>query len=483
MAVSRQKIFSNLIWRFLERTGAQVVGIFVSIVLARILVPEDYGTVALVTVFTSILNVFVDSGLGAALVQKKDADDVDFSTVFYTNLLFCLVLYALVFFAAPFIADFYGRQELVPVIRVLGITVLISGVKNIQNSYVAKSFQFKKFFFATLLGTVTAAALGIWMAYHGFGVWALVAQQLANLSIDTVVLWVTVRWRPIPAFSFARLKELFSFGWKLLVSALLDTGYNDLWQLIIGKKYTHEDLAFYNRGNLFPRVIVENINTSISNVIFPAMAGEQDDVLRVKQMTRRAIKTSTYCIAPLVMGLAACAPSIVHILLTDKWLPCVPFLRIFCITYMFWPVHTCNLAAIRALGRSDLFLRLEIIKKIVGLAVLLSTMWFGVMAMAYSVLLTGVASQIINSWPNKKLLNYGYLEQLKDILPGIALAVAMGAVVSLANLLPVGEWARLAVQVPAGIAFYVLGSALLRLESFGYMRGLARERIGGRKNG
>ena len=483
MAVSRQKVFSNLIWRFLERSGAQLVGFIVSIVLARILVPEDYGTVALVTVFTSVLNVFVDSGLGAALVQKKNADDVDFSTVFYINLLFCIVLYALVFFAAPLIARFYGRQELVSVIRVLGITVLISGVKNIQNSYVAKSFQFRKFFFATLLGTVTAAALGIRMAYLGFGVWALVAQQLANLSIDTVVLWVTVRWRPVLAFSFTRLRGLFSYGWKLLASALLDTLYNDLRQLIIGKKYTYEDLAFYNRGGIFPRVIVENIDTSINNVILPAMAGEQDDVLRVKQMTRRAIKTSTYCIAPLVMGLAACAPSIVHILLTDKWLPCVPFMRIFCVSYMFWPVHTCNLTAINALGRSDLFLRLEIIKKIVGLAVLLSTMWFGVMAMAYSVLLTSMTSQIINSWPNKKLLNYGYLEQLKDILPGIALAVAMGAVVSLANLLPVGEWVRLAVQVPAGIAFYVLGSALLRLESFGYMRGLVRERIGGRKNG
>lgn len=483
LSISKQKVFSNLVWRFLERTGAQAVSLVVAVVLARVLSPEDYGTVALMTVFISILNVFVDSGLGAALVQKKDADDVDFSTVFYTNAAFCVALYALLFLSAPLIAAFYKRQELAPVIRVMGVTILISGVKNIQQSYVSRTLQFRKFFFATLTGTVCAAVTGVWMAYHGFGVWALVAQQLANLAIDTVILWATVRWRPIPAFSLARLRGLFGYGWKLLVSALLDTFYGNLRNLIIGRRYSSEDLAFYTKGELFPKAVVGNINNAIDSVLLPTMSAEQDDRERVKQMTRRAIKTGTWCIAPLMVGLAVCAPSVVGILLTNKWLPCVPFLRIFCITYMFFPIHTANLNAIRAMGRSDLFLRLEIIKKIVGLAVLLSTMWFGVMAMACSMLLTGVASQIINSWPNKRLLNYGYLEQLKDILPGIALAVAMGAVVSLANLLPVGEWVRLAVQVPAGIAFYVLGSALLRLESFGYMRGLARERIGGRKNG
>jgi len=225
MPITRQKIFSNLIWRFLERTGAQLVAFIVAIVLARILTPEDYGTIALITVFTTILNVFVDSGLGSALVQKKDADNVDFSTVFYTNVIFCIILYAILFFVSPLIADFYKRQELTAVIRVLGITILISGVKNIQQSYVSKTLQFKKFFFATLVGTVIAAIVGVWMAYHGFGVWALVAQQITNLSIDTILLWITVKWYPNFVFSFERLKGLFSFGWKLLVSALIDTTY------------------------------------------------------------------------------------------------------------------------------------------------------------------------------------------------------------------------------------------------------------------
>lgn len=477
MPITRQKIFSNLIWRFLERTGAQLVAFIVAIVLARILTPEDYGTIALITVFTTILNVFVDSGLGSALVQKKDADNVDFSTVFYTNVIFCIILYAILFFVSPLIADFYKRQELTAVIRVLGITILISGVKNIQQSYVSKTLQFKKFFFATLVGTVIAAIVGVWMAYHGFGVWALVAQQITNLSIDTILLWITVKWRPVFAFSFERLKGLFSFGWKLLVSALIDTTYNNLRQLIIGKKYTSEDLAFYNKGNLFPFAIVSNIDNAINNVLLPVMSQEQDDKAKVKQMTRRAIKTSTYCISPLLMGLAACAPAVVHILLTDKWLPCIPYLRIFCITYMFWPVHTTNLTAISSLGRSDLFLKLEIIKKIMGLTILVSTMWFGVMIMAYSLLLMDVLGQIINSWPNKRLINYSYLEQLKDILPGIGTAVVMGLLVSLINYLSIAEWLKLLIQIPAGILIFISLSKIFKIDSYSYLKTLIAGKI------
>ena len=477
MSVSKSKIFSNLIWRFLERTGAQLVAFIVAIVLARILTPEDYGTIALITVFTSILNIFVDSGLGSALVQKKVADNIDYSTVFYTNIIFCIVLYIILFLASPFIAKFYNRLELTPVIRVLGITILISGVKNIQQSYVSKTLRFKKFFFATLVGTVIAAIIGIWMAYHEFGVWALVAQQLTNISIDTIILWVTVKWHPDFVFSFERLKGLFSFGWKLLISALLDTTYNNLSNLIIGKKYSSEDLAFYTKGNHFPQIIIGNINNAIDSVLLPAMSDEQEDRERIKQMTRRAIKTSTYCIAPLLMGLAGCAPAIVQVLLTDKWLPCVPYMRIFCITYMFWPIHTANLNAIKALGRSDLFLKLEIWKKVVGLVVLLSTMWFGVMVMAYSMLFTSVVSQVINTWPNRKLLKYGYLEQLKDILPGIVLAAVMGIFVSLFNFLPLAEGVILIIQIPAGIIIYLLGSLLFRLESFEYLKNSIKEKF------
>lgn len=476
MAITRQKVFSNLIWRFLERTGAQAVALIVSIVLARILSPDDYGIIALITVFINILNVFVDSGLGTALIQKKDADNIDFSTVFYTNVVFCVVLYALMFFASPLIAKFYNRAEITSLIRVLSITILISGVKNIQQSYVSKTLQFRKFFFATLVGTIIAAVLGIWMAYHGAGVWALVTQQLTNLTIDTIILWITVKWRPDFVFSFERLKGLFSYGWKLLFSALLDTVYNNLRNLIIGKKYSSEDLAFYAKGELFPKAIVGNINNAIDSVLLPTMSAEQDDRERVKQMTRRAIKTSTFCIAPLMMGLAGCATNVVKLLLTDKWLFCVPYLRIFCITYMFFPIHSANLNAIKAVGRSDLFLRLEIIKKVVGLVVLLSTMWWGVMIMAYSLLFTSLASQIINSWPNKKLLNYGYLEQLKDILPGILLAAFMGVAVYFVKLMPVVYWVQLIIQIFLGVVIYVLGAKIFRLEAFTYLTAMIKQR-------
>lgn len=482
MLSRRSSIISNFIWRFAERCGAQIVSFIVSIVLARILAPEDYGTIALVTVFTTILQVFVDSGLGTALIQKKDADDLDFSSVFYFNFTVCIVLYGVMFLAAPVIAEFYNDSSLIPIVRVISLTIVISGIKGIQQSYVSRNMLFKRFFFSTLGGTIFSAFLGIGMAYAGFGVWALVAQQLSNTAIDTLILWLTVKWRPKKMFSWQRLKTLLSFGWKLLGSALLDTVYNNLRNLIIGKVYSSSDLAFYNQGDKFPKVIVTNINTSIDSVLLPSMSSVQDDRERVKAMTRRAIKTSTYIMAPLMMGLAFCAAPVVQLVLTDKWLPCVPYLPIFCITYMFWPIHTANLNAINSLGRSDLFLKLEIIKKIVGMILLLTTMRISVMAMAYSLLVSSVASQIINSWPNRKLLNYGYLEQLRDILPSILLAVCMGFLVSLLRLFNWNTAVILLCQIVLGIVIYIIGSALLKLESYEYifdmLKGLTKKKRG-----
>lgn len=472
--MQKGNVIKNFFWRFAERCGAQLVTFIVSIVLARILAPEDYGTIALVTVFTTILQVFVDSGLGTALIQKKDADDLDFSSVFYFNLVVCLVLYAGMFVMAPVIAKFYGDDTLTSVIRVISLTIVISGVKGIQQAYVSRNMLFKRFFFSTIGGTIFSAFLGIGLAKAGYGVWALVAQQLSNTTVDTIILWITVRWRPRKAFSWKRLKSLLSFGWKLLVSSLLDTCYNNLRNLIIGKMYSASDLAFYNQGDKFPKLIVTNINTSIDSVLLPTMSSAQDDRERVKNMTRRAIKTSTYVMAPLMMGLAFCATPIVKLVLTDKWLPCVPFLRIFCITYMFWPVHTANLNAINAMGRSDWFLRLEIIKKIMGIAILLSTMWFGVMAMAYSLLLSSVLSQIINSWPNRKLLGYGYLEQVRDFAPGILLAVGMGICVYFIGYIPLPTIMTLVIQIFAGAALYIGVSAILKLEEFEYLLGMVK---------
>ncbi len=467
--MKKESVFTNLIWRFLERCGAQGVTLVVSIVLARLLNPDAYGLVALVTVFTTIMQVFVDSGLGNALIQKKEADDLDFSTVFFFNIAICCVLYMVMFFSAPAIASFYNQPELIPVIRVLSIIIIISGIKNVQQSYVSRNMLFKRFFFSTLGGTICAAIAGIVMAYLGFGVWALVAQMLFNAAIDTSILWITVKWRPKKMFSFERLKGLFSFGWKILLSSLLDAVYNDLRQLIIGKKYTKEELAFYNQGKKYPQFFVTNINTSIDSVLLPAMSAEQDNKERIMLMTRRSVKISTYIMMPLMVGLAVVAKSVVVLLLTEKWLPCVMFLRIFCFSFAFYPIHTANLNAIKALGRSDLFLKLEIVKKIVGIVAILSTMWISVEAMAYSVLVTTIINQIINAWPNKKLLNYSYLQQVKDMIPQMSLSIFMGVVVYIIQLIGLRPVITLIIQVVAGCILYIGGSVIFKIDSFLYL--------------
>lgn len=468
------KVFSNFMWRFAERCGAQIVTLIVSVFLARILSPEDYGKIALITVFTVILQVFVDSGLGTALIQKKDADDLDFSSVFYFNLVICILLYLGMFIAAPLIAKFYNDISLTPVIRVISITILISGVKGIQQSYVSRNMLFKRFFYATIGGTIFSAIFGISLAYLGCGIWALVAQQLSNTIIDTLILWITVKWRPKRMFSWTRLKGLLSFGWKLLASTLLDTVYTNIRSLVIGKMYSSSDLAFYNQGEKFPSVIVNNINASISSVLLPTLANEQDNCERVKNMTRRAIKTSTYIMAPLMMGLLFCAEPLTRLILTEKWLPCVPFLQIFCITYMFYPIHTANLNAIQAMGRSDLFLKLEIAKKVVGIILLISTMWFGVMAMTYSLLISALTSMLINSWPNKELLNYSFKEQMLDIFPSIIIAFVMGLVVSIISLFDFSTVLTLTIQIPLGAVIYIFESKLFHLDSFEYLLGILK---------
>lgn len=480
---TRQTVTSNFIWRFLERTGAQGVTFIVSLVLARILEPSVYGSVALVTVLISILSVFIDCGFGEALIQKKDADDLDFSSVFYFNVTICIILFSLLFIFAPLVTKFYKMPKLVPVIRVLGITIIISGVKNIQIAYVSKNLIFKKFFFATLGGTIGASVVGILLALRGFGVWALVVQSLFNNVVDTIILWITVKWRPKWMFSWKRLKGLFNYGWKLLVSGLIDTLYGKLRQLIIGKMYTTSDLAFYTKGDSIPSVFVSNINSSINSVLMPCMAEEQDNVERIKEMTRKSIGVCSYLIMPMMMGLAVCTEPLVRLVLTDKWLPVVPYLRIFCFTYAFYPIHVSNLNALKAMGRSDLFLKLEIIKKIVGLVALLSTMWFGVMIMAYSLLLTSILSQIINSWPNRKLLKYSYLEQLKDILPQIGITILMGIIVFAENFIPINDIIKLVIQIPTGICIYLGFSKLFKIESYSYIVDMMKKRVNERKDG
>lgn len=466
---TKARTLSGLMWRFMERFGAQGVTFIVSIVLARLLDPSVYGIIAIVTVFTTILNVFIDSGLGNALIQKKDADDLDFSTVFFFNISMCIVLYILLCLAAPVIAAFYKMPELTSVLRVMSLTIIVSGIKNVQQAYVSRNLLFKRFFYATLGGTIGAAVLGIWMAYKGYGVWALVMQNLFNTTVDTIILWITVKWRPKRMFSFSRFRGLFSYGWKLLVSSLIDTFYNNLRQLIIGKLYSADSLAYYNRGYMIPNVFVGNVNTAIDSVLFPVLSGEQGDRGVVRSMTRRSIQISSFVMWPIMLGLAACSRPLVLLLLTEKWLPAVPYVMIFCFTYALLPIQTANLNAIKALGHSDIYLKLEIGRKIVGMTVLLLTMWRGPLVMAASNLLISMLNQVINSWPNRKFLGYSYKDQLLDILPSVIISVFMFFIVWSLQRIVLDPRLLIILQIPVGIGVYVLGSILIHNDSFFYV--------------
>lgn len=472
--ITQKEVLINFIWKMAERCGSQIISFVVSIILARLLMPSDYGMIALCMVFILILQVFADSGLATALIQKKDPDNLDYSTVFYTNMCISVFLYGVMYFSAPSIADFYHMPGLIPVIHVLSLVLIGNGLQNVQQAYVSKHMIFKRFFYSTLGASLASAAVGIYMAYNGYGIWALVAQQLLGRYVSASILWITVPFRPLLQFSFSRLRSLFSFGWKLLISSLISCGSDQLWQLIIGKVYSPADLAYFNQGKKFPEIIVSNIDASINSILLPTMASVQDHRERVRDMTRRAIKTSIFIMAPLMLILAFSADHVVMLVLTEKWLPCVPYLCIFCINYMFWPVHTANLNAINALGRSDIFLKLEIIKNIIGIGIIIFTMQYSVLAMALGTIISGICSQIINAWPNKKLLNYSYLEQLHDFMPSVCLAGISGAVSYLVGvLLPLPLLILLFIQGITGICVYLSLSYAFKLDSLMYLINLS----------
>lgn len=465
----QRKVFSGLIWKFGERIGAQAVSFLVSIILARLLLPSDYGVIALITIFIDIANVFVSSGFGAALVQKKDADEVDFSSVFYFSVVMSWVLYTIVFFCAPAVAGFYDKEILTPVLRVMALKLPLAGVNSVQHAYVQKKMLFKRFFFSTLVGTVASAVVGIVMAYTGFGAWALVAQYLFNSTMDTVVLWFTVRWRPVWRFSLERMKYLFGFGWKMLASELIHTSYKQIRSLIIGKVYTEKDLAFYNQGGKLPSLIVTNINSSVSSVLFPAMTLKQDDTGKLKEMVRLSIRVSSYIMWPLMIGLLVMSEPIVRLMFTEKWLPCVPYMQIACIQFALEPVQTANVQAVKAMGKGRTYLLMEIIKKVFGIVMIVAVMYQGVMAIAVTAMFVTFFAALVNSTPNRKYLAYTYREQLVDLIPSILLASAMGVCVYWVGKLPVPDLVSIVLQVISGAASYIILSLVFRVSQFRYL--------------
>jgi len=467
----RNGLINNFIWKFAERIAAQLVTLIVSVVLARILDPSDYGIIALVTIFITIANVFVSDGFGSALIQKKDANILDFSSVLWFNIAFSIILYLILFLLAPLIAAFYGEgyEILIPVIRVLGLRLIPAAVNSVQNAYVAKHMIFKKFFWSTLLGTAISGIVGIVMAYSGYGVWALVWQYLISTFVTTFVLMITLGKIYKLQFSLDRLKTLFSFGWKILCTGLLITGYQELRAIIIGKLYSSENLAYYDKGKQFPNLIVSNVNVSIGAVLFPKLSNEQDSIQKLKNTTRNSIRFSAFIMSPLMLGLAAVAPSFVSLLLTDKWLPCVPLLQMFCIFYLFQPIHTANTQAIKAIGRSDLSLKLEVVRDAIQLVVLLIVMWISVKAIVLSMAILSILFVFMNALPNIKLLGYPLKEQLGDILPAIGMSGLMSFVVYMIGLLPLSHLPLLALQTICGAAVYLILSIITKNKEFNYI--------------
>ncbi|MBR4287503.1 MAG: lipopolysaccharide biosynthesis protein [Clostridia bacterium] len=469
----KAKTLSGVIWKFGERVSAQAVNFIVSIILARLLLPDDYGLIALVTVFITICNKIVVSGFATSLIQKKDADNLDFSTVFYFSLAVAVVLYTGLFFTAPFIADFYSAESdpalFIQVIRVMGLNLFIIAVNSVQQAYVSRTMQFRKFFFSTIIGTVVSAVAGIALAYMGKGVWALVAQNMILAVVNGIVLWFMVKWRPQLEFSFKRLKSLYSYGWKIFVASLIKILYTDLRSLVIGKVYTAADLAFYNKAQSFPQLIDTNVEGTIDSVLFPAISKKQSNVDDMRAMLRRAIKTTSYVLMPLLAGLSAVAKPFVIILLTDKWAESIPLMQILAFSFVFAPVELENLQAIKAIGRSDIALKVEIIKKVVGVAILIASIPFGVTAIAVGMVISTTLSAIINAIPNKKLLGYTFKMQLKDILPSLIMSLVMFGAVYPISLLNINVWLMLIIQVVAGAIIYVALSAIFKVESFKYI--------------
>ena len=480
--IKKRQIISSLFWKLLERGGTQGVQFIVQIVLARLLLPEDYGVIAIVSVFILLSSVFVQSGLNSALIQKKDADELDFSTVFYLSLFIAAVLYIIIFIAAPFISDFYNMKELGKILRILSITLFFGAFNSIQNAHISRNMRFKKLFISSLGAIVLSGILGIVAAYLGWGVWALVLQQFTNQLFVMMIMWLTVKWRPKLLFSFKRMKILYSYGWKILASSLINTLYQDIRTLIVGRIYSSAMLGYYNRGKQFPNIIVINIDGTIQSVMFPALSSNQDNTKRIKEMVRRSIVISSYIIFPLMVGLGVVAEPLVKIVLTEKWLPSVPFLQIFCASFALRPIHGANLQAIKALGRSDVFLKLEIIKKVLGTIILIISFCFNIYVVALGMALNGIIASFINAFPNKKLLDYSYAEQWKDMGQSLIMALVMGAIVFPIKFLHMQDWIILITQIVVGIAVYIALSKIFKVESYGYLISTIKDIFHARKN-
>lgn len=460
-------ILSNMLWRLAERSGSQAISFIVSVILARLLMPEEFGVISLITVLTSVLTLFIDGGFSNALIQKQSTDQTDYSTVFYFNLILGIGFYVGMFIAAPAIANFYQRSDMIPYIRVLSLTLIIGGFNGVQQALVAKRMQYKRFFYSSLGGTLLSAVVGVAMAFTGFGVWSLIAQRLTDQLVDSVILWFTVQWRPSFCFSITRLKPLACYGGKLIGSSLLYSLTNNLTSLLIGKFFSTSELAYYEKGRQVPMWLVYNLQAVAQSVLFSAMAEQQSEKDRIRAMLRKSVIISAYSIFPCVTGIAVCAEPLVRILFTEKWIELVPYLQIWCFISATYLLDTANLQVIQALGRSDIYLKIEIVKEIITVISLLIAIPFGVLTILIVSCIERPLFWYINADPCRKLVEYGFVEQLMDLKEIIGLNLFLGMIVWSLGHLPINDIALLVIQVLSGIGIYVVGSVILKIEAFG----------------
>ena len=469
MAVSTNRIIFAFLWKLLERCGVQGIGFVMAVVLARLLQPSEYGEIALVLVFVNIANVVVDGGLNTALIQKKDADGLDFSTIFHASVCMALLLYGVIFALAPFIAAFFGNSHMAVLIRVLALSLVFYAVNSLQRAFISRHLLFKQLFKASVVTVVGSGAIGVLLALKGFGVWALVAHHLSSALLVCVVTGVMLRWRPTLHFSFVRFRQLFDYGWKIFVSNLLISLFVNIRGLVIGKLYAPAALAFFDRGKQLPSLIMENLNTSLQTVLFPAFSAEQEHRDKLCAMVSRSIKTSSLLVFPIMVWLFVVAEPLIRLLLTDKWLPAVPFVRIFCLSYMLMPLQTANLEAIKSMGRSDVFLRLELVKKVLEVSILVATACVSVYAIAWGVVAYNSICLFLNLHPRKRLLGYALLKQLCDVWPPLAASLVMGCLIYAFSWLPLPCLPMLLLQTCVGGMTYLLICHFSHMESFRYV--------------
>ncbi len=452
----KDKTLKGVFWSSIERFSVQGVQFIIQIIIARILLPSDYGLIGMLAIFLAVSQSLIDSGFSNALIRKQNCNDTDYSTVFYFNIIIGILLYGVLYISAPFIASFYRTPELINITRVVAITLFINSLTVVQRAKLTKEVDFKTQTKASLTATIVSGVTAIIMAYSNYGVWALVSQSVLNGLITMILLWILSKWIPKYIFSWQSFKEMFSFGSKLLVSGLIDTLYRNLFTLIIGKQFNKTDLGYYTRADQFAQLPSSNLTGIFGRVTYPILSILQNDDQRLEEVYRKYLRLSAFGIFPLMTGLAALASPLIILLLTEKWTGVVILLQIVCFSYMWYPIHAINLNLLQVKGRSDLFLRLEIIKKGIGIAILFITVPIGINAMCIGSIVTSIIALIINTHYTGKLIKIGFLKQMKDLFPILLYALSMFLVIGFSIKWIESDVIKLIAGFSIGIFYYLL---------------------------